>query len=46
MRTGRLDEFNQQFQDNVDRGVFRALTRQVANGYKGPMNCISMLKAF
>jgi hypothetical protein len=29
-RTGRLEEFNQQFQDNVDRAVFRRLTAEEA----------------
>ncbi len=37
VRTGRLEEFNQQFQDNVDRGVFRALTREETGRYRGPM---------
>jgi hypothetical protein len=41
-----LDEFNQQFQDNVDRGVFKSLTRKEAESYKGPINYISMVKAF
>jgi hypothetical protein len=46
VKTGRLDEFNQQFQDNVDRGVFKSLTRKEADNYKGPINYISMVKAF
>jgi hypothetical protein len=46
LRTGRLDEFNRQFQDNVDRGVFKALTREEMERYKGPVNYISMVKAF
>jgi hypothetical protein len=36
LRTGRLDEFNRQFQDNVDRGVFKAVSREEAERYKGP----------
>jgi hypothetical protein len=38
VKTGRLDEFNQQFQDNVDRGVFKSLTRKEADNYKGSIN--------
>jgi hypothetical protein len=32
-KTGRLDEF----QDNVDRGVLRQLTRSAAEAYRGPV---------
>jgi hypothetical protein len=46
VKTGRLDEFNQQFKDNADRGVFKSLTRKEAEIYKGPMNYISMVEAF
>jgi hypothetical protein len=46
VKTGRLSEFNQQFQDNVDRGVFKTLTRKEADNYKGPVNYISMVEAF
>jgi hypothetical protein len=28
VKMGRLDEFNQQFQDNVDGGMFMSLTRR------------------
>jgi hypothetical protein len=28
LKMGRLDKFNRQFQDNVDRGVFKAVPRQ------------------
>jgi hypothetical protein len=46
-RMGRLvDEFNWQFQDNVDRGGFRALTKEEAGRNKGPVNYISMVEAF
>jgi hypothetical protein len=37
VKTGRLEEFNQQFQDNADRVVFLQLTRNEAAGYKGPI---------
>jgi hypothetical protein len=46
VRTGRLDEITQQFQGNVDRGVFRALTREEAGRYKDPVNYISLVEAF
>jgi hypothetical protein len=46
LRTGKLDEFNRQFQDNVDRGVFKAVSREEAERYKGPVNYISMVEAF
>jgi hypothetical protein len=46
VKTGRLDKFNQQFQDNEDRGVFKPLTRQEATSYKSPVNYISMVEAF
>jgi hypothetical protein len=46
LKTGRLDEFNQQFQDNVDRGVFKAVSREEADQYKGSVNYISMVEAF
>jgi hypothetical protein len=44
--TGRLGEFNHQFQDNVDRAVFRALSEEETSSYKGPVNYISMVEAF
>jgi hypothetical protein len=46
VKTGRLGEFNQQFQDNVDRGIFKALTRKETDVYKGPVNSISMMEPF
>jgi hypothetical protein len=46
VKTGRLEEFNRQFQDNVDRGVFKTLSREEASRYKGPVNYISMVEAF
>jgi hypothetical protein len=41
-----LDEFNRQFQDNVDRVVFKAVFQEEAERYKGPVNYISMVEAF
>ncbi len=46
LKSGRLDEFNQQFQDNVDKGVFKAVPREKADQYKCPVNYISMVEAF
>jgi hypothetical protein len=37
VKTGRLEEFNHQFQDNADRGVFKALSREEASRYKVPV---------
>jgi hypothetical protein len=31
LKKGRLDEFNQQFQNNVDRGVFRPIPKEEAD---------------
>ncbi len=46
LKKGRLDELNQQFQDNVDRGVFRPIPKEEADRYKGAVNYISMVEAF
>jgi hypothetical protein len=46
LKKGRLDEFNRQFQDNVDRGVFKPIPREEADQYKGAVNYISMVEAF
>jgi hypothetical protein len=46
LKKGRLDEFNRQFQDNVDRGVFRPIPKEEADQYKCEVNYISMVEAF
>jgi hypothetical protein len=46
LKKGRMDEFNQQFQDNIDRGVFKPIPREKADQYKGLVNYISMVEAF
>jgi hypothetical protein len=46
LKSGRLEEFNRQFQDNVDRGVFRPIPKGEADQYKGAVNYISMVEAF
>jgi hypothetical protein len=46
LKKGRLDEFNRQFQDNVDRGVFKPIPKGEADQYKGAVNYISMVEVF
>jgi hypothetical protein len=46
LKEGRIAEFNRQFQDNVNRGVFRPIPREEADRYKGAVNYISMVEAF
>jgi hypothetical protein len=45
-RTERMEEFNKQFQDSVDRVVFGSLTVEDVQTYKGPVNYITMVEAF
>jgi hypothetical protein len=45
-RTERMEEFNKQFQDNVDREIFRSLTVEDVQTYKGPVSYIIMVEAF
>ncbi len=40
LKKGRLEEFNRQFQDNVNRGVFKPIPREEADRYKGAINYI------
>jgi hypothetical protein len=35
LKKGRLDEFNRQFQDNVDRGVFKMIPKKRQTGTRG-----------
>jgi hypothetical protein len=46
LKNKRLEEFNQQFQDNVDRGVVKPIPKEEADQYKGAVNYISMVEAF
>jgi hypothetical protein len=46
LKTGRLDEFNRQVQDKVDRGVIKAVPPEEGDRYNGPVNYISMVEAF
>ncbi len=45
IRSRRLEEFNSQFYDTVERGVFRKLSRQEMADYTGPINYITMVEA-
>ena len=44
LKNGRLDEFNTQFQDSIDRGIFRAIPEE--DEYNGPVNYISIVDAY
>jgi hypothetical protein len=46
LKKGRLDEFNRQFQDNMDQGMFKPIPKEEAGRYKGAVNYISMVEAF
>jgi hypothetical protein len=46
LKKGRIAEFNRQFQDNVNRGVFRPISKEEATQYNGAVNYISMVEAF
>ncbi len=46
LKKGRIAEFNRQFQDNMNRGVFKPISREEAGRYKGAVNYISMVEAF
>jgi hypothetical protein len=45
LKKGRLDEFNRQFQDNVDRGVIKPIPKEEVDRYNGAVNYISMVEA-
>ncbi len=46
IKQGRVDEFNSQFKDTVDRGVFRELSAEELRDWKGSFNYIAMVEAF
>ncbi len=46
IKQGRVEEFNSQFRDTVERGVFRELSEEELKGWKGPLNYIAMVEAF
>ncbi len=45
IKQNRVDEFNAQFKDTVDRGVFSELTQKDLEDWKGPFNYIAMVEA-
>jgi hypothetical protein len=45
-KTGKTEEFNRQFQDNIDMGVFRRLSHKELEVYKGLTKYISMVEAY
>ena len=45
-KTGRLAEFNDQIADTVSRGVFKELSQEEADEYKGPVNYITIVETF
>jgi hypothetical protein len=42
----RLQEFNEVFQETVERGVFREISHKEMKEWEGPVNYISMVEAF
>ncbi len=46
IKQGRVEEFNSQFRDTVERGVFRELSERELREWKGPLNYIAMVEAF
>ena len=42
----RLEEFNGVFADTVARGVFRRLSKEEKDSYRGPVNYISIVEAY
>ena len=45
-KLGQLKDFNEQFRETVDRGVFRKLTPEEIRDYQGPVNYISIVETF
>jgi hypothetical protein len=45
-KQGRTEEFNKQFYETVGRGVFRELSPEEVEEWKGPVNYITMVEAF
>ncbi len=45
-KEGRTGEFNKQFYETVERGVFKEISRKEMKEWKGPVNYITMLEAF
>jgi hypothetical protein len=45
VKTGRMEEFNKQFQDNIDREVFRRTSEEELKTHKGLFNYITIVEA-
>jgi hypothetical protein len=45
-KQNRTDEFNKQFYDTVERGVFREVSEREMQQWSGPFNYIAMVEAF
>ncbi len=45
IRSRRLKEFNSQFYDKVERGVFQKLSPQEMSAYTGPVKYITIVEA-
>jgi hypothetical protein len=45
-KTGRTEEFNRQFHDNIDRRVFKCLSGEELEVYEGPVKYISMVEVY
>ncbi len=42
----RTEEFNKQFYETVERGVFKEISREEMKKWEGPVNYITMVEAF
>ena len=42
----KLEEFNVQFKDCLERGVFEEINKEVASSYEGPINYVTMTEAY
>ncbi len=45
-KEGRTEEFNKQFYETVERGVFKEISRDEMEKWEGPVNYITMVEAF
>jgi hypothetical protein len=45
-KEGHTEEFNKQFHETVERGVFKEISRKEMKKWKGPVNYITMVEAF
>ena len=45
-KNNQVQQFDEQFQDAVNRGVFKELSREEADSYDGPVNYVTLTEAF